>query len=134
LSEDLKQFKELTTGHPIIMGRKTFESIGKALPDRLNIVVTSDESFEAEGCVISHSLDDAIETAKLQDQDKIFIIGGAKVYQESIAVANRLYLTVVEGEFEADAFFPDHSEFKKIVSEQTGESNGLRYKFIELER
>lgn len=133
IPEDLKRFKELTTGHPIIMGRKTFESIGRPLPDRTNIVVSANESFEAPGCIVCHSIGEAIKVAREKDQDKVFIIGGGKVYQGSIGLAQKLYLTVVEGEFEGDTFFPDYSDFK-VVSEKGGETEGLRFKFLELEK
>lgn len=134
IPEDLKQFKELTTGHPIIMGRKTFESIGRPLPDRLNIVITSDQSFKAHGCTVCHSLDEAIETAKSKDQDRIFIIGGGKVYEESIGLVDKLYLTLVEGEHEGDTFFPDYSNFNNVLSERASESEGVRYRFLELKK
>lgn len=134
IPEDLRHFKELTTGHPVIMGRKTFESIGRPLPGRINIIVTRDQSFEAAGCVVCHSIEAAIETAKDQKQDKVFIIGGEQVYEETVGLADKLYLTLVEGEFEGDAFFPDYSEFKRIVSDKTGESEGLKFRFLELER
>jgi len=131
---DLAHFKELTTGHPIIMGRKTFESIGKPLPDRINIIITSDETFEVPGCIVCHSLGEAVETAKEIEQEKIFIIGGGKVYNAAIGLADKLYLTLVEGEFEGDTFFPDYSNFKRVVSEKAGESGNLRFRFLELER
>lgn len=134
IPEDLKRFRELTTGHPIIMGRRTFESIGRFLPDRINIVITSDETFEAEGCIVCHSLEGAIETAKAAEPEKIFIIGGGRVFEQAIGLADKLYLTVVEGEFEGDTFFPDYPDFKKVVSEKSGESQGLKFRFLELER
>lgn len=134
IPEDLKHFRELTTGHPVIMGRKTFESIGRALPQRINIVITKDESFQAEGCVVCHSLTEAFEIAKTKEEDKIFVIGGGMVYQEAIGFVDKLYLTMVNGEFEGDTFFPDYSEFKRIISEQLGESGDIKFRFLELER
>lgn len=134
IPEDLKRFKEITSGHPIIMGRKTFESIGMPLPNRTNIVITHDPEYYAEETEVVHSLDEALKQAQGKPgQDEIFIIGGGQIYQEAIKAANKLYLTIVEGNPEADTFFPDYSDFKKIVSEENHENDGLKYKFIDLE-
>lgn len=133
ISADLKRFRELTTGHVVIMGRKTFESIGKALPNRINIVVSRDEEFSAPGCIVCHSLEDALKLGQERD-DKIFVIGGEQIFREFINRASKLYLTLVEGEFEGDAHFPDYSAFGRVVEEESGESKGLRYKFLVLER
>lgn len=131
LSEDLKRFKEITSGHTVIMGRKTFESIGKALPNRENIVVTSNPEFLAEGVLIVHTLQDAFEKAK----GDVFIIGGGQVFYETLQRADKLYLTLVEGDFSCDAFFPDYSEiFTKETFLGAGEENGIKYKFLELEK
>lgn len=132
ISADLKRFRELTVGHPIIMGRKTFDSIGRALPGRVNIVVTRDEEFTAPGCVVCHSLEDALAVAEAQDE-KVFVIGGGEIFQQVIDVADRLYLTVVEGQFEGDTCFPRYSQFR-VISEAVEESEGYRYKFVELSK
>ncbi len=136
IPEDLKRFKKITSGHPIIMGRKTFESIGQPLPNRENIIITRDPEYFAEEVVIVHSLDEALRLAMLaQGNDEVFIIGGGQIYQEAIKLADKLYLTVVEGSPEADTFFPDYSEFKKIGFESViQESQGFEYRFLELER
>ncbi len=135
IPEDLKRFKELTSNHVIIMGRKTFESIGKALPNRINIVVTHDPNFSSENVVVTHSLDEALRLAELREGDgEVFIIGGGQIYQEAINKANKLYLTIVEGNPEADTFFPDYSDFKKVTFEEAHESDSLKYKFLDLER
>ena len=146
IPEDLARFKELTTGHPVIMGRKTFESLGRSLPNRTNIVVTRDKMFEIPGVVIARSLEEALETAKREENKEnkenrvnkvnreIFIIGGGQIYEQAIKFADKLYLTLVEGEYEADTFFPDYSEFKKVVLEEPHESSGYKYKFLELEK
>lgn len=132
---ELKRFKEMTMGHPIIMGRKTHESIGLPLPGRTNIVITRDENYQSEGVVVVHSLEEALGAAQVKDTEEIFIIGGGEIYKEALPLADKLYLTIVEGDFpEADTFFPDYSEFKKIVSEKSEESDGYKYKFLELER
>ncbi len=135
ISADLKRFKELTTPHPIVMGRKTFEAIGRPLPNRYNIVVTHDRNFRwNENLVSSLSLENALTLAKLKDKQKVFIIGGGEIYRQSIKYADRLYLTLVEGQFEGDTFFPDYSDFKNLVSEEKGESGEYKYKFLELTR
>lgn len=132
--EDLKRFKVLTSGHAIIMGRKTFESIGRPLPNRTNIIVTRDKGFKADGGEVVHSVEEAVETAKKVEDNEIFIIGGGQIYKQSINFADKLYLTVVEGEPEADTYFPDYAEFKKVIFEESHETDGLKYKFLELER
>lgn len=139
ISEELKRFKKITTGHPIIMGRKTFESIGRPLPNRTNIVVTRNPNYKAAGVLVTDSLDAAIEKAKNNppeggDSREIFIIGGGQIYEQAIKLADKLYLTIVEGEYEADTFFPDYSEFDKVVYEESRVSEGYKYKFLELER
>lgn len=140
ISEDLKRFREITRGHPVIMGRKTAEHLVEfytkgPLPKRQNIVVTRDPSYSLEGFVIDNLLEDAIKRASELDNDEIFIIGGAQIYSLALPFADKLYLTIVDKEVsDADAFFPDYSEFKKIVFEKEGEENGLRYKFIDLAR
>ena len=131
---DLPRFKKLTTGHPIIMGRKTFESIGRPLPNRINIVVTRDSNYNIEGVIVVHSIEKAIEEAKKKDKEEIFIIGGGQIYEQVLPFTDRLYLTVIDAQAEADTYFPDYSEFKKIISEETNESGGLKYSFLVLER
>lgn len=106
LSADLKRFKELTMGHHILMGRKTYESIGRVLPGRTSIVITRQMDFQAEGCLIVHSLDEAIALAKARGEQEAFIIGGAEIYAQSLPHADRLYLTLVDAAPEADVFFP----------------------------
>ena len=110
LSADLKRFRELTMGHHIIVGRKTFESIGKPLPGRQMIIVTRDRSYEAEGCEVVHSIEDAMKLARDRGESEAFICGGAEIYAESIAIADRIYLTLVDAEVPADTFFPKFDE------------------------
>lgn len=134
ISEDLKRFKEITSGHPVIMGQKTFESLGKPLPGRTNIVLTYDKSYQAPGCIVAYSLEEAIKIASKKEKREIFFIGGGQIYAQAIKLADKLYLTLVEGEYDADTFFPGYSEFKKVVFEEKHESDGYKYKFLELER
>ena len=135
LPEDLKRFKKLTTGHPIIMGRKTYQSINRPLPDRTNIIVTRDENLEIPGCIIVHSVTGAIEKAKEFDREEIFIIGGAEIYKEILSLVDRLYVTKVDLDVEGDAFFPEYSNiFTKKILEESGEFEGLKYSYLILEK
>ena len=117
LPADFARFKTLTRGHTVIMGRKTYESIGRPLPERTNIVITRDEAYTAPGCIVVHSFDDALVKAI---GDEVFVIGGAQVYAEAIPHADRLYITHVHGSFEADTFFPEItiSEWKVMQKEE----------------
>lgn len=144
IPEDLKHFKEVTSGHVVIMGRKTYESIGRLLPNRTNIIITRDATYTVAGAHICYSLEEALEKAKTiekevlrQAQDgkgEIFIIGGGQIFEQALPLADKLYLTVVEGTFAADVYFPDYSLFTKVLSEQKGESEGYAYTFLELQR
>jgi dihydrofolate reductase len=134
IPEDFQRMQKLTMGHPIIMGRKTFASIGRVLPGRLNIVVTHDASRVQDGLVFAFSLEEALKIASEDERNEIFIFGGGQIYQQAIAKADRLYLTLVEGDFGADTFFPDYSNFTKVISEEEHESSGYKYKFLTLEK
>lgn len=133
IPEDMQRFKKLTSGHAVIMGQNTFESIGKALSNRTNVVLTRDKNFKPENCEVCYSIDEAIEAAKRAEKEEIFIIGGGQIYKQLLPLSDKLYLTIVEQEKQADTFFPDYSDFsviKKIGSGQTRE--GLKYEFLEL--
>ena len=110
LSADLKRFRELTMGHHIIVGRKTFESIGRPLPGRRTIVVTRDRNYKAEECDLAHSVEDATRQARERGESEVFICGGAEIYAQTIGGADRMYLTLVEAEVVADTFFPEFDE------------------------
>lgn len=132
---ELPRFKRITMGHPIIMGRKTFESIGKPLPGRTNVVITRDVSLKIPGCLVVHSLKDAIDLARKSERpDEIFVIGGGQIFEQALPFVDKLYLTIVKGDFGADVFFPDHFMFKKIIREESHEDGGYKYTFLELER
>ena len=106
--EDMKFFKETTMGSSVIMGRKTFESLPKALPGRKNIVITNNNSYSAEGAVTVHSVDEALESA---DSQEVFVIGGGKIYEQLLPVADKLYLTEIEAECpDADTYFPSFNK------------------------
>ena len=106
IPEDLANFKRLTFGQPIIMGRKTYDSIGRPLPGRFNIVISRDAALQIAGCHIVHSLEEAIVVARQQNPQQIFIIGGAQIYAQAMAHADYLYLTEIDKDVEGDAFFP----------------------------
>jgi len=133
LSADLKRFRELTMGHHIVVGRKTFESIGKPLPGRQMIIITRDREFQAEGCFIRHTVEEAISSAKQHGENEVFICGGAEIYNQTIALADRLYLTLVDAEVAADTFFPefDESEWteQEPVFHPTDEKNQFPFTF-----
>jgi dihydrofolate reductase len=110
LPADLKRFRELTMGHHLIVGRKTFESIGKALPGRQTIIVTRDRAYSQAGCLVVHSIEEAIDLARERGEDEIFICGGAEIYAQAMGFADAMYLTLVDAEVVADAFFPAFDE------------------------
>jgi dihydrofolate reductase len=107
LASDMKRFRQLTMGHHLIVGRKTYESIGKPLPGRQIIVVTRNPLFELENCISAHSIDAALEIARARGESELFVCGGADVYAATIGLADRLYLTLVHAETGADTFFPE---------------------------
>ncbi len=153
---ELKRFKEITTGHPIIMGRKTYESIGRVLPNRTNIIITRDTLFNVDGAVAVQSLEEALmESSKhrvessehkvekkltsdyslLTSEDEIFIIGGGQIFKQALPLVQKLYLTIVHKTFpQADVFFPDYSEFKNVISKQNIQGPEFSYTFLTVER
>ena len=142
LSEDLRYFKRVTMGKPIIMGRKTWESIGRPLPGRTNIVITRDQNFQAAGVRVVHSLDDALRLAEhvgvIEGAEEVIVIGGAEIYALALPKAERLYLTQVHAEVEGDAWFPefDLSQWQELAREdfKAEGPNPYPYSFIVLER
>ncbi|MDO8639579.1 MAG: dihydrofolate reductase [bacterium] len=152
IPDDLKRFHDITTGHPIIMGRKTFESIGRVLPGRKNIVITRDSTFKYNDIVVVNSLEEAIKYASnviLSEREgsrdssfiqndihyqEMFIIGGGQIFQQAIGLADKLYLTIIDAAEKADTYFPDYPDFKKVVFEEERGYKGIKYKFLDLER
>lgn len=138
LSSDLKRFRELTMGHHIIVGRRTFESIGKPLPGRQTIVVTRSETYQPEGCLVAHSVEDAIRLARERGETEAFICGGAAIYAGAISDADRLYLTQVHTTVEADVFFPAIERQawveKESASHAVDEKNQYPFTFKLLEK
>lgn len=134
IPEDFARFKKITLGHPVIMGRTTYESVGKPLPGRLNIIVTRNKDYQIYEGIVVNSLEEAIEIAKEKDKEEIFIIGGGQIYEQGMKYADKLYLTEVKGNFDADTFFPDYSRFKKVISKREGRNENYQYAFLELEK
>ena len=133
LPEDMARFKELTMGHPVIMGRKTFESIGKPLPGRTNIIISRNKDFKADGCIIEDSIESSIESSKNSPgSEEVFIIGGAEIYNQALPYTNKLYLTVVDDKPDADVYFPNYSEFTNILCEEGQENDNYKFKFVEI--
>lgn len=132
IPEDFKHFKEKTLGHAIIMGQKTFESIGKALPNRSNIVISNDPSFKAQNVIIAGSIEESLKKAKEVEREEIFICGGGSIYRQFMPLADKLYITLVKGNFKADIFFPDYSKFKNIISRRESKDGKYEYAFLEL--
>jgi dihydrofolate reductase len=138
LPADLKRFKKVTTGHYILMGRNTFESIGKPLPNRTTIIITRNKNYSKEGCLVAGSIEEAIELAK--EEAQLFIIGGAQIYKEIMAkdLADQLDITLVHSEFDADVYFPeiDAKVWKETVREdfKADEKNDYDYSFISYQK
>ena len=134
LPDDLAHFKRATLGHPVVMGRRTWESVGRPLPGRRNIVVTRDPHYAAAGAEIAPSLEAAL--ARLADASKVFVIGGAALYAEALALADELMLTEIDAEFDADTHFPrwNRAEFRQTAREPRRGPDGLRYDFVHYER
>ncbi|HEY0041354.1 MAG TPA: dihydrofolate reductase [Flavisolibacter sp.] len=125
LPNDLKYFKNLTWGMPILMGRKTFDSIGKPLPGRKSIVITRNSDWQHEGVDVVHSIEDAIQKAESYGVKEIFVIGGAEIFETSLPTANRIYLTRIHQEFEGNVFFPQLSEENwQLTSSRYCEADG----------
>ena len=134
ISEDLKNFKKTTLNHCVIMGRKTYESIGKPLKDRRNIVISRSKSLLIDGVEVVNSLDRAISI--VDDLSEIFIIGGEQIYTISLPMATHLYVTKVNGDYKGDAFFPDYiqDEWKEIAREDLISESSLKFSFLKYER
>ena len=136
LPADMEHFRQLTAGKPVIMGQKTFESIGKPLPDRTNIILSRDNNFKPQGCIVVHSIKEALNAAN--GAEEVMIAGGVSIYSQFLPLADRMYLTLIEGNFEGDAYFPefnrdDWNEVERIENEPD-KDNPYKYTFITLER
>ena len=136
LREDMIHFRTTTSGHPVVMGRKTFDSIGRPLPKRTNVVITRDTNLTIEGCTMAHSLEEAVSL--FDSSEEVFIIGGAQIYRQALPLTDRIYLTVIDKEYEGDTSFPeiDYSQWKECNREDfaRGEEFEHPFSFITLER
>ncbi len=137
LPADLRYFKNLTMGHPILMGRKTYESIGKPLPGRTTVIITRQHDLQMPGCIVTNSLDEAIAEAQKLDQD-VYIIGGAEIYRQAISKADTIYLTRLHHHFDGDAYFSELAEgdWETINTDkhEPDEKNKYSYSFITMKR
>ena len=129
LTEDLKRFRLLTTDNTIVMGRKTYESIGRPLPNRRSIIITRDTDYSVDGCEVVNSLEEAL----LLSNSDCFIIGGGEIYRQAIDIADRIYLTLIDKEFEGDTSFPEIKDWVEISCEDFA-TDDFAYSFIEYER
>ena len=116
LPADLKHFKQVTMSKPVIMGRKTFESIGKLLPGRTNVVVTRQAGYTAPGCLVAGSLEEAL--GLVEREPEVFIAGGGEIYRQAIPVTDRMYITIIEQDFDADTFFPEFNAGEWVIAEE----------------
>ena len=135
LPADLKHFRVITTGHTVIMGRKTYDSVGKPLPNRRNIIITR-QDMTIEGCEVVKSIEEAL--ALSSSEEEVFIVGGAEIYKQSMHLTDRIYLTIVHQKFDGDSFFPEIEDAEWQETERADyepdEKNKLPYSFITLER
>lgn len=134
LPEDLKRFRALTTGHHIIMGRKTYDSLGRLLPGRTTVIVTRNQNYKVEGAIVVNSLEAAIEASN--GDNETFLIGGAELYKDGLKLANKLYITEIDADYDGDAFFPDFEDVEwQVVNRESHQSeNGLSFSYITYQR
>ena len=134
LPEDLKRFKALTMGHHIVMGRKTYDSLGRLLPGRTTVIVTRNKNYHVEGALIAHSLPEALALCAYDDE--VFLIGGAELYQAGLTLADKLYITEIDLEVEGDAHFPPipRSEFQEVAREAYVSEKGLKFSYVTYQR
>ena len=136
LPADLRRFRQITMGKPLLMGRRTFESIGRPLPGRTNIIVTRNLHYQAQGCIVCHSVQEALHA--VGDVDEVIVIGGADLYEQMLPRARRLYLTIIHATFAGDAYFPAYDLEQWRVSErqdhEADEQNPYAYSFLILDR
>lgn len=141
LPDDMKYFMETTQGHCVIMGRKNYDSLPKKfkpLSNRTNIVVTRQQNFKADGCIVVHSMEDALAVAREQKEKEVFVMGGAEIYTQALPMSNRLYLTEIEAEIEGDTFFPtvNYSVYKELSRKRhaVDEKHQYAFDFVVYER
>ncbi|QTM99600.1 dihydrofolate reductase [Sediminibacillus dalangtanensis] len=138
LPNDLKFFKQMTTGNTIIMGRKTFASMNGPLPNRENVIVTKDKSFQADDCLILHSVEEIVKWSEKDPETELFVIGGEEIFRQVLPYADRMYMTFIDETFPGDTFFPAYNEkdwklTKKVLGEKN-ERNPYDYYFLQYDR
>jgi len=131
LPDDMKHFKDTTSGHYIVMGRKNFDSMRRALPNRTNIVITRQKDYEAPGAVVTHSLKEALDYAEANGQEETFVIGGGEIYAQALSLADKLYITSVHASFDGDTYFPevDYSQWEELESRIYQQDERNKYPF-----
>lgn len=143
IKADLVRFKNKTLHHTIIIGKKTYESMkkyykksGRMMPERNTIIITHDTNYQPgqANCHVVNSFDQALEKAKEIEKEEVFVSGGEQIFRQAINIAERLYLTIVKGNFSGNKFFPDYSGFTKVIKKEECEENGQKFYFIEIER
>ncbi len=138
LPADLAHFRKLTAGKPVVMGQRTFESIGKPLPERINIILSRDEKFCPEGCIVVQSVDQALNSARKAGVKEVMICGGVSVYNQFLPLADRMYLTLIKGDFQGDSYFPsfDYNDWNEIerTEHEPDKDNPYKYAFVVLEK
>ena len=134
IPEDMTRFKHLTKNHVVIMGQKTYESVGKALPYRFNIILSNDPSFSPSDCRVVNSIEKALKVAVEQEKSEIFVIGGGQIYKQLMPYADKLYLTEIDASKEADTYFPKFANFKIREEIGSGTFQGIKYKFVEYKK
>lgn len=139
IPEDMKFFRETTRGKPVIMGRKTAEHLVEfytkgPLPGRKNIVVTRNADYKLDGFTVTSDIEHALEIAKNENTEEIFIIGGGEIYKLGLPFVERLYLTIVNGTYDADVFFPEYSEFTKVIDSRKSSNEKFNYEFLTLKK
>lgn len=134
LPEDLKHFKNLTMGHHIIMGRKTYDSIGRPLPGRTTVIVSRDPGYTMAGCLVAHSLDEAVKLS--EGDDEAFFVGGTSLYEQALPLADRLYITEIQADYAGDAHFPefDQTHWRETSRDRQVSAGGLAYDFVVYDR
>ena len=134
IPRDMAHFRDLTTGRPVIMGRKTFESIGRALPKRKNIVLTRDKEWRAPGVRVAHSLKEALQFAEVNNPSDVFVIGGSELFKEALPIAKFMYITEIDGNFTCDTFFPEYDKKSwmrtSMQVHQADERNIFKLRFL----
>lgn len=133
LPKDMQRFKDITMGHTVVMGEKTFESIGKPLPGRKNIILSLQKDYQAPGCQVRNSLEEFLQEAT-KSKEEVFIIGGGTIYDLVLPFTDKLYLTIIDDEPQADTFFADFADFRNVVKKEEGVDNGFKYQYLELIR